>query len=86
MLLFVQMLCYFQLANSRFLSHEMSQLGSTYLIGDPASKVFDGELWEGHLWLQIQWVVAMVIVTLLEKSVVRCLATNQQTLNDMCNN
>lgn len=50
-----------------------------YLIGDPTSKVLDGELWEGHLWLQIQWVVAVVIVTLLEESVVRRLATNQPT-------
>lgn len=51
-----------------------------YLIGDPTSKVLDGELWEGHLWLQIQWVVAVVIVTLLEESVVCRLATNQQTI------
>lgn len=49
-----------------------------YLVGDPASKVLDGEFREGHLWLQIQWVVAMVIVTLLEKGVVCCL-TRQQT-------
>lgn len=48
-----------------------------YLVGDPASKVLDGELWEGHLWLLIQWVVAMVIVTLLEESVVCRLATKQ---------
>lgn len=34
-----------------------------------------GELWEGHLWLHVQWIVAMVIVTLLEESVVCCLTT-----------
>lgn len=53
---------------------------STYLVGDPAGKVLDGHLWEGHLWLLIQRVVAMVIVTLLEKRVVRRLVTKQQIL------
>lgn len=50
-----------------------------YLVGDPACKVFDGELWEGHLWLDVQRTVAVVIVTLLEKRVVGCLATKQRT-------
>lgn len=50
-----------------------------YLVGDPASKVFDGELWEGHLWLVVQRTVAMVIVTLLEERVVGCLTTKQRT-------
>lgn len=53
-----------------------------YLVGDPASKVLDGEFREGHLWLQIQWVVAVVIVTLLEKGVVCCLP-RQETLNQL---
>lgn len=57
--------------------------GAWYLVGDPASKVLDGEFREGHFWLQIQWVVAMVIVTLLEKGVVRCLMTRQQTVNQL---
>lgn len=56
---------------------EMSQWGATYLVGDPGSKVLDGELWVGHLWLEVQRVVAMVIVTLLEESVVCCLTTKQ---------
>lgn len=57
--------------------------GAWYLVGDPASKVLDGEFREGHLWLQIQWVVAMVIVTLLKKCVVRCLMTRPQTVNQL---
>lgn len=48
-----------------------------YLVGDPASEVFDGELREGHLWLDVQRAVAMVIVTLLEERVVGCLTTKQ---------
>lgn len=52
-----------------------------YLVGDPASKVLDCELWEGHLWLLIQWVVAVVIVTLLEESVVCCLAIKRQSMS-----
>lgn len=59
----------------------MSQWGAAYLVGDPGSKVLDGELWVGHLWLEVQWVAAMVIVTLLEESVVCCLKTKQQTLS-----
>lgn len=55
--------------------------GAWYLVGDPASKVLNGEFREGHLWLQIQWVVTMVIVTLLKKGVVRCLMTRPQTVN-----
>ena len=50
-----------------------------YLVGDPASEVFDGELRDGHLWLLVQWVAAMVIVTLLKKGVVCCLPT--QSIN-----
>lgn len=38
--------------------------------------MLDCELWKGHLWLHIQWVATMVIVTLLKKSVVCCLPTN----------
>lgn len=57
--------------------------GAWYLVGDPSSKVLDGEFREWHLWLQIQWVVAMVIVTLLEKGVVRCLTTPQQTYSNL---
>lgn len=53
--------------------------GAVYLVGDPAGKVFDGELWEGHLWLDVQRTVAMVIVTLLEERVVCCLTTKQRT-------
>lgn len=52
-----------------------------YLVGDPASKVFDGELWKGHLWLDVQRAVAMVVVTLLEERVVGCLTTEQQTMS-----
>lgn len=44
-----------------------------YLVGDPAGKVLDGKLWKWHLWFLIQWVVAVVIVTLLEESVICCL-------------
>lgn len=55
----------------------MNQRGALYLVGDATSKVLDGELRDRHLWLQIQWVVTMVIVTLLEKSVVCRLATNE---------
>lgn len=52
-----------------------------YLVGDPASKVFDGELREGHFWLDVQRTVAMVIVTLLEERVVGCLTTKQCTMS-----
>lgn len=52
-----------------------------YLVGDPASKVLDGELWEGHLWLDVQWTVAVVIVTLLEERVVCCLTTKQRMVS-----
>lgn len=55
--------------------------GAVYLVGDPASKVLDGELWEGHLWLDVQWTVAVVIVTLLEERVVCCLTTKQHTVS-----
>ena len=48
--------------------------------------MLDRELREGHLWLQIQWIVAVVIVTLLEESVVRCLSTNHQNRFDLYNN
>lgn len=62
---------------------QVSPGGAWYLVGDPSSKVLDGEFREGHLWLQIQWVVAMVIVTLLEEGVVRCLTTPQQTYSTL---
>lgn len=52
-----------------------------YLVGDPASKVLDSELWQGHLWLDVQWTVAVVIVTLLEERVVCCLTTKQRTVS-----
>lgn len=42
-----------------------------------------GELWEGHLWLHVQWIVAMVIVTLLEESVVCCLTTKHLESEDL---
>ena len=48
-----------------------------YLVGDPPSIVFQGELREGHLGPGIQEAVTMVIVALLEESVVRCLATTR---------
>lgn len=48
----------------------MSSGGAAYLVGDLASKMLDGEFREGHFWLQVQWVAAVVIVTLLEKGVV----------------
>lgn len=53
------------------------QWAAEYLVGDPTSKVLDGELRERHLWLHIQRIVAMVIVTFLKKCVVCCLATNE---------
>lgn len=46
-----------------------------YLVGDLPSVVFDGELWQWHLWPGIKWVVSMVIVALLKEGVVCCLAT-----------
>ena len=61
------------------MSDALIQGGAAHLVGDPAGKVPDGELWEGHLWLHVQWAVAMVIVTLLEESVVRRLATNNKS-------
>lgn len=57
--------------------------GAAYLVGDLASKMFDGKFREGHFRLQIQWVVAVVIVTLLEKGVVRRLTSPQQTLSQL---
>lgn len=44
--------------------------------------MLDGELRNGHLWLHIERVVAMVIVTLLEKSVVCCLVTNERVVSN----
>lgn len=61
----------------------MSSGGAAYLVGDLASKMFDGKFREGHFRLQIQWVVAMVIVTLLEKGVVCRLTSPRQTLNQL---
>lgn len=58
---------------------QISSGGAAYLVGDLASKMLDGEFREGHFRLQIQWVVAVVIVTLLEKGVVRCLTSPRQT-------
>lgn len=52
-----------------------------HLVGDPAGKVLDGELWEGHLRLDVQWTVAVVIVTLLEERVVCRLTTKQRTVS-----
>lgn len=59
----------------------MSLRAAAYLVGDLASKMFDGKFREGHFRLQIQWVVAVVIVALLEKAVVCCLTSSRQTLN-----
>lgn len=49
----------------------MRKSEEVYLVGNSACKVLDGELWQGHLWLLVQRVVAVVIVTLLEECVVR---------------
>ena len=43
------------------------------LISDPPSVVFQGELWQRHLWPGVQRVVSMVIVALLKEGVVCCL-------------
>ena len=48
--------------------------GVVYLVGDLPSIVFEGEFWKGHLGPGIQRVVTMVIMALLKKGVVRCLA------------
>lgn len=47
---------------------------SCYLVGDLPCVVFEGELWQRHLWPPIQRVVRMVIVALLKEGVVCCLA------------
>lgn len=57
---------------------QMSSGEAAYLVGDLASKMLDGEFRERHFRLQIQWVVAVVIVTLLEKGVVGRLTSPQQ--------
>lgn len=45
-----------------------------HLICDFASIVFQGELWQRHLWPGIQWLVCMVIVAFLKEGVICCLA------------
>lgn len=45
-----------------------------YLVCDLPSVVFEGELWQWHLWPGIQRLVCMVIVALLKEGVVCCLA------------
>lgn len=44
---------------------------SSHLVGDFACIVLNGELGEGHLGLGVEGVGAMVIVTLLQKGVIR---------------
>lgn len=48
---------------------------SWYLVGDLPCVMFEGELWQRHLWPPVQRVVCMVIVALLKEGVVSCLAT-----------
>lgn len=69
-------MCWFVAAQ---LQSDRSHTGAAYLVGDPASKVLNGELREGHLWPLVQGAVAVMIVTLLEESVVCCLAMKQQS-------
>lgn len=59
---------------------QMSSRGAAYLVCDLASKMLNGEFREGYFRLQVQWVVAVVIVTLLEKGVVCRLKSPWQTL------
>lgn len=49
-----------------------------HLICDFASIVFQGELWQWHLWPGIQWVVCMVIVAFLKEGVICCLAIERR--------
>lgn len=46
-----------------------------YLVGYLPCVMFEGELWQRHLWPPIQGVVRVMIVALLKEGVICCLAT-----------
>lgn len=41
-----------------------------YLIGNLPSVMLNGKFGKRHLWLEIQWIVAMVIVAFLKEGMV----------------
>lgn len=53
---------------------KMEKEQSRYLVGDLPCIVFQGKLWQWHLWPGIERIVSMVIVALLKEGVVCCLA------------
>lgn len=52
--------------------HSLRQcwLSGSHLVGDLACIVLDGELWQRHLRLRVEWVGAVVVVALLQECVV----------------